>query len=172
MTLAAIAAVLLIATSPASAKPKHHKTAAPQTIIVCTLHGCSDNVVTSTSRVSRTVTRYVDDAVSYLPHPPGCPRVAFCAGGAAVDLWGGNCRDYRNLWQARAWYKFPRSHSPMAGDVAVRQHHVFVLRSHIEGDIWMTADYNSGGHKSRLHAQSIRGYVIVSPSRQHVAQLN
>lgn len=95
----------------------------------------------------------------FLPHPSGCPRVAFCACGAAVEVFG---RAIRSLWPAEAWFKFPRSY-PAPGNVAVRRHHVFVLREHVEGLLWEVADYNSGHHLSRLHERSISGYAIVNP---------
>jgi len=95
----------------------------------------------------------------YLPHPTGCPARAFCACGAAVEIFG---KAIRSLWPASAWYKFPRT-SPAPGMVGVRSHHVFVLRQHVEGSVWIIADYNSGGHRSRLHQRSIAGYVIVNP---------
>ena len=181
-TLAALIAVaLIIAISPASAKTKYHKVASVLQASSCGMDRgvslCPGEGYQQAPRGRRQATvavRGYDVASggSFLPHPPGCPRTQFCACGVAVELFGGNGRDWRNLWQARAWYKFPRSHSPSSGDVAVRNHHVFVLASHIEGDVWMIKDFNSGNHQSRLHARSINGYTIVSPSRSHVAQLN
>ena len=51
-----------------------------------------------------------------------------------------------------------------AGMVAARHGHVFVLgNADIEGDTWMAYDANSGGHASRIHARSLRGYTIVNP---------
>ncbi len=96
---------------------------------------------------------------SFLPHPSGCPRIAFCACGAAVEIFG---HATKSLWAAAAWFKFPRSY-PAPGTVAVRSQHVFVLREHIDGQIWRVADYNSGGHLSRLHERSIAGFTIVNP---------
>lgn len=96
---------------------------------------------------------------AYLPHPSTCPRVAFCGCGASVDLFG---RPVRALYLAAAWLKFPRT-SPAPNMVAARRGHVFVLKRHIQGNIWLAADYNSGGHKSRLHPRSIAGYTIVNP---------
>jgi hypothetical protein len=96
---------------------------------------------------------------TFLSHPSGCPRIAFCACGAAVEIFG---VAKRSLWLAEAWFKFPRSY-PAPGNVAVRRHHVFVLRERIEGLIWRVADYNSGGHQSRLHQRSIAGWTIVNP---------
>jgi len=103
----------------------------------------------------------------YLPHPAGCPWHAFCGCGASVEVFG---RAVRSLWPASAWYRFPRT-SPAPGMVGVRSHHVFVLRSYVGGSIWLIADYNSGGHQSRLHQRSIAGYAIVNPHGSHVAGL-
>jgi hypothetical protein len=94
-----------------------------------------------------------------LPHPAGCPRVAFCGCGASADLYG---RQVRSLWLASAWFKFPRAR-PARNMAAVRRHHIFVLKQHVRGNVWLVADYNSGGHKSRLHQRSIAGYAIVDP---------
>lgn len=68
----------------------------------------------------------------------------------------------RSLWLAANWFKFPRS-APAPGTVAVRRHHVFVLEQHLGGDTWQVYDANSGGRKTRIHARSIAGYVIVDP---------
>jgi hypothetical protein len=84
--------------------------------------------------------------VQMLAHPSGCPSRAFCGCGAAVA----------------AWLRFPRT-SPASGMVAARRGHVFVLRQHIQGNVWMVEDYNSGGRKSRIHPRSISGYTIVNP---------
>lgn len=104
------------------------------------------------------------EAAEILPHPAGCPKRLFCGCGAAVEVFNGVGTAYRALWKASAWFKFPHT-SPAPGTVAVRRNHVFVLRSHIEGNTWLVADYNSGGHKSRLHERSIAGYTIVNPGR-------
>lgn len=107
----------------------------------------------------RATKHVVSSVVSYLPHPSGCPRIAYCGCGAAVEVFGHPRRD---LWLARAWYRFPRSH-PTENAVAVRTHHVFVLKQHMHDDIWLVVDHNSGGHASRLHYRSIAGYTIVNP---------
>lgn len=100
-------------------------------------------------------------------HPPGCPRRAFCGCGAAVRLFGS---PVRSLWLAAAWFKFPRT-APAPGTVAVRRHHVFVLESHLGGSTWLAYDANSGGHRTRLHARSIAGYVIVNPRAMQSASV-
>jgi hypothetical protein len=46
---------------------------------------------------------------------------------------------------------------------AARRGHVFVLEAHVGGDEWMVYDANSGGHATRIHVRSIRGYTIVNP---------
>jgi hypothetical protein len=94
-----------------------------------------------------------------LPHPANCPHVAFCGCGAADEV--GRSND-RSLWLARSWYRFPRA-APRPGMAAVAPHHVFVLKEHIEGAVWLVVDHNSGHHISRIHPRSIRGYTIVNP---------
>lgn len=92
-------------------------------------------------------------------HPPGCPSRAFCGCGAAVRVFGA---PIRSLWLAANWLRFPRT-APAPGMVAARRGHVFVLEAHIGGNIWQVYDANSGGRKTRIHARSIAGYVIVNP---------
>lgn len=160
------AAFLVLTVFPAKAVPRSQA----QNTIICNQQGCSDRLLAQRPSVkivpgdhrgpiSNRRAVAASEGVSYLPHPAGCPARAFCACGASVEIFG---RSIRALWPARAWYKFPRT-SPAYKMVGVRNHHVFVLRSHIQGDIWLIADYNSGGHQSRLHARSIRGYTIVNP---------
>lgn len=96
---------------------------------------------------------------TFLSHPAGCPSRAFCGCGAAVEVFG---RPVRDLWLAANWLRFPRT-SPAPGMVAARRGHVFVLKHEVSPGIWMVADYNSGGHRSRLHARPLGGYRIVNP---------
>jgi hypothetical protein len=63
---------------------------------------------------------------------------------------------------ASNWLRFPRT-APAPGMVAARNGHVFVLEAHVEGDTWMAYDANSGGHATRIHARSLRGYTVVNP---------
>jgi hypothetical protein len=68
-----------------------------------------------------------------------------------------------NLNLASNWIrKFPRT-SPGSGKVAVRNHHVMVLMSHVSGNDWLVHDGNSGGGSTREHVRSINGYIIVDP---------
>jgi hypothetical protein len=140
-----------------------------QPVVVCNHLGCSDTVAHHATRAGvRRMAAIVDDTVTVLRHPFGCPPVQFCACGAAVDLWGGTGRAYKKLWAARTWYRFPRS-TPSRNTVAVRRHHVMVLKSHVAGSRWLVADYNSGRHQSRMHVRDISGYVIVDPGRSRIA---
>ena len=98
-------------------------------------------------------------SVEMLAHPAGCPARLFCGCGAAVEVFGTPRRD---LWLAANWGKFPEA-APAPGNAAWRYGHVFVLKQQMENGEWLVADYNSGGHASRLHVRSIAGYHIVNP---------
>ena len=90
--------------------------------------------------------------------PAGCPS-SFCGCGAALRVFG---RIVPELNLAANWLRFPRT-SPAPGMVAARRGHVFVLEQPLGGDMWMAYDANSGGHATRMHARSLRGYTIVNP---------
>ncbi|MBX9649285.1 MAG: hypothetical protein K2X57_19775 [Xanthobacteraceae bacterium] len=90
--------------------------------------------------------------------PSGCPR-SFCGCGASLRVFG---RIVPELNLAANWLRFPRT-APAPGMVAARHGHVFVLEAHVEGDTWMAYDANSGGHATRIHARSLRGYTVVNP---------
>ncbi|WP_164934468.1 hypothetical protein [Bradyrhizobium zhanjiangense] len=90
--------------------------------------------------------------------PAGCPS-SFCGCGAALRVFG---RVVPELNLAANWLRFPRT-SPAPGMVAARRGHVFVLEQHLGGDMWMAYDANSGGHTTRMHARSLRGYTVVNP---------
>lgn len=98
-------------------------------------------------------------AVTILPHPAGCPARAFCGCGAALDVFGS---PIRSLWLASNWFGFPRAERA-SGMAMVRSHHVAILKQHVEGTRWLVADYNSGGHQSRLHVRDTAGWTIVNP---------
>lgn len=105
-------------------------------------------------------------AETFLPHPAGCPAKRFCGCGASVEIFG---KPIRSLWPSTAWFKFPRS-APGYNKVAVRRGHVFVLKRHLQGNVWLAADFNSGRNRSRLHARSIAGYRIVDPRAVNIAE--
>lgn len=93
--------------------------------------------------------------------PAGCPR-SFCGCGVALRVFG---HIVPELNLASNWLRFPRT-SPAPGMVAARRGHVFVLEQHVSGDVWMAYDPNSGGHATRVHARSLRGYAVVNPHAQ------
>jgi hypothetical protein len=90
--------------------------------------------------------------------PAGCPH-SFCGCGASIRVFG---RIVPGLNLASNWLRFPRT-APAPGMVAARRGHVFVLERHVEGDTWMAYDANSGGHATRIHTRSLRGYTVVNP---------
>jgi hypothetical protein len=90
--------------------------------------------------------------------PAGCP-FRFCGCGASLHLFG---RIIPALNLAANWLRFPRA-AAAPKMAAARRGHVFVLERHIVGKVWLVHDSNSGGRKTRLHARSIAGYVIVNP---------
>lgn len=191
--IAAALAVLLLAAGVADARPRHHHQA--RSAVQTHQEFCGERYCPTEAPASRvaaargampgnipgmdgpqtTETRqrasYGETGVTFLRHPPGCPTRAFCACGAAIDLFG---RNIRALWQVRAWLGFPRDVAAPR-NVAVfksrRISHLFILEHHVGGDQWMVRDYNSGGHRSRLHVRSIRGAVIVNPRASRHAGL-
>lgn len=92
-------------------------------------------------------------------HPAGCPSRAFCGCGASIEVFG---RSIRELWLARNWFKFPPA-APAPGMVAVRRHHVFVIREVRGPGLVLAYDANSGGHKTRIHLRSLAGYSVRNP---------
>jgi hypothetical protein len=101
----------------------------------------------------------------FLPHPSGCPWRAFCGCGVSVRVFG---HPVRELFLASNWFRFPRALAG-AGMVAVRNHHVMFIESY-NGDGNATVyDPNSGGHQTRTHLRSLRGYVVVNPHGSHLA---
>jgi len=90
--------------------------------------------------------------------PAGCPH-AFCGCGASLYLFG---RIIPSLNLAANWLRFPRA-APAPRMVAARRGHVFVLEQHIAGSTWLVHDSNSGRGRTRMHARSIAGFVIVDP---------
>jgi hypothetical protein len=101
-----------------------------------------------------------------IPHPAGCPKRAFCACGACVDLTG---NPKACPWRARDWLKYP-SVAPAPNTVAVRPGHVFVLKRHIGGKTWMVANYNGKNRRSMYSKRSIAGWKIVRPFAVAVAE--
>lgn len=113
----------------------------------------------SESRLQKIHRGAIQTSEAILPHPQGCPRLAFCGCGAAVRLLGS---PVRSLWLARNWYRFPRT-LPAPNTAGVRPHHVIALIQHRYGNVWLAYDANSGHHMTRVHDVDISRYTIVSP---------
>jgi hypothetical protein len=103
---------------------------------------------------------YGSALVRLLPHPPGCPRTAFCGCGTALHVFG---KPIRDLWLASNWFRFPPGR-PGPGMVAVRQHHVFAILRMLSPGVALAYDPNSGGHQTRIHARSLAGYSVRNPN--------
>lgn len=90
--------------------------------------------------------------------PHGCPR-QHCGCSASLHIFG---RIIPRLNLAANWLRFPRV-APAPGMVAARRGHVFVLKQHLHGKVWLVWDANSGRGKTRVHPRSIAGWTIVNP---------
>ena len=122
---------------------------------------------TDTQTAKRVSRKFTDSNGNVIGGPPaGCPRVAFCGCALSIEVFGKSVRD---LWPARGWYRFARTHAS-PGAVGVRPHHVLKLISHVEGTTWLVFDPNSGGHKTRIHERDVRSYVFVDPNSRIVMQ--
>lgn len=103
--------------------------------------------------------RVVRPDAQIVSHPSGCPARAFCGCGASVEVFG---RSIRELWLASNWFRFPPA-APAPGMVAVRRHHVFVIREVIGPGLVLAYDANSGGRQTRIHPRSLAGYSVRNP---------
>ena len=149
---------IVAATAHGTPRHAHHRAHNP---VVCDERGCSDHA----AKADVATAAFAMDAngnpgpTVISRRPDGCPH-AFCGCEASLYLFGAIRADL-NL--ASNWArKFPRT-SPAPGMAAVRNHHVMVLMSHVEGNNWLVHDGNSGGGLTREHVVSISGYTIVNP---------
>jgi hypothetical protein len=149
-----------IVAATADARPRHAHVRGHNPI-VCDARGCSDHA----AQAGVASATFAMDAngnpgpVVISHRPDGCPH-AFCGCEASLYLFGAIRADL-NL--AANWArKFPHA-SPAPGMAAVRNHHVMVLMSHVDGNNWLVHDGNSGGGLTREHVVSISGYTIVNP---------
>ena len=122
-------------------------------------HG-HQRIIHTTDRVA---IQYANDAdhigATVGRRPADCPH-SYCGCEASRYLFG-DVRPDLNL--ASNWArKFPRT-TPAPGMAAVRNHHVFVLMSHVDGNNWLVHDGNSGHGLTREHVRSISGYTVVNP---------
>lgn len=147
---------------------RHHINRYRQPEAIGTVAQCDDRYCVTSARVASTLVnvqrhgRYVPDSTVIGSRPAGCPH-AFC--GCEASLYKFH-RIIPSLNLAWNWVrKFPRA-SPAPGMAAARSHHVMILISQVSGSDWLVHDGNSGGHRTREHVRSIRGYIIVNPNIQ------
>ncbi len=97
--------------------------------------------------------------------PKGCPH-AYCGCGVSLKVFG---KIIPALNRAAEWLRrFPRA-ACAPGRVAARRHHVFYIQSCNDNGTVVAYDPNSGGHKTRIHTVSLRGYQIVDPNSSLLA---
>jgi hypothetical protein len=163
-TIFGISFLSLALIASADAAPRRASHQHQSGVIECNERGCSDHAIrarAATAGNGAVQPRVVTDANGSVigRRPAGCPH-AFCGCEASLYLFG-HIRAELNL--AANWLrKFPRT-SPAPGMAAVRNHHVMVLVSPVDGNDWLVHDGNSGGGLTREHVRSINGYVIVNP---------
>ena len=96
--------------------------------------------------------------------PAGCPS-AFCGCGTSLHVFG---KIIPELNLAANWGRFAPA-NPAPGMVAYRSGHVFAIQS-VNGDGTVVAyDPNSGGHLTRIHTVSLRGFHVVDPHSRRYA---
>lgn len=178
--LVAALAVVLISSAAQAHNHRHYRhhhhqpnhrtidklpTVGRSSIISCNQYGCRG------SQSKRTTDRPIRQARHYNSgrgviggRPAGCPH-AFCGCGTSLHIFG---RIIPSLNLAANWFHFPRA-NPAPGMVAVRNHHVFAIES-VNGDGTVVAfDSNSGGHRTRIHTISLRGYSVRNPHGTRIA---
>ena len=107
-------------------------------------------------------THRVYDRGEIVAHPAGCPRVAFCGCGSALEIFG---RPIRELWLAANWLRFPRTSPHPGAAVVFGRHHVAVIRQVYGDGTVLLYDPNSGRLLTRVHRMSIARGVVVEPRR-------
>ena len=97
-----------------------------------------------------------NDSVTYLPHPAGIRRTAFCGAGAHYALTGeivnGGTWAIADYWPGHYHGSVPVAH--WSG-------HVAIIRQMYGDGTALMEDYNSGGHQSRLWRRSLAGAQIL-----------
>ena len=101
--------------------------------------------------------RPYQSAGQIVEHPSGCPHRLFCACGVSMKIWG-----KAKHMAARDFFKYPRA-APAPGMVAVRTHHVMYIMGVDANGNATVYDPNSGGHQTRIHTRSLRGYGVRNP---------
>lgn len=165
MRLMAAAVVLLAFISSVEARPRHRaqRVSVIEQIVVCDMQGCRADRASGAHPTIRAAVAYEGEIVG--SRPAGCPR-AYCGCGVSLKVFG---RIIPELNLAVNWlHKFPRT-QPAAGMVAARSGHVFLIVSVIDTSTVVAYDPNSGGHRTRIHTVSLRGFRVVDPHGSRLA---
>lgn len=125
-------------------------------------------IVPAHARHYRHVSYARADAGEVVAHPAGCPWRLFCGCGVSVYVFG-KAVVRGGLALASEWGRRFMPAAPAGGNVAWRPGHVFAIKA-VNGDGTVVAyDPNSGGHLTRVHTVSLRGYHVVDPRQVRVA---
>lgn len=169
-TLLAVSTLLILSSTGASARVRADGGLAPSVSDRHSLYPFqyAPDVIKPTRRIARgfhkkTVSHRSGKrdgrSATIVPNHAGCPSRAFCGCSASIEVFG---RNIRELWLAAAWFKFPPA-APAPGMVAVRKHHVFVIREVLSNGRVLAFDGNSGGHKTRIWIRSLAGFSVRNP---------
>ena len=177
--MAIFCAVLLTAVSTtADARPRHKHKAVPATAAVIDIRSLTPNEradyyarggldvpVKNAGRETRIIA-YADGYEGRVVggRPAGCPW-RYCGCEVSLKVFG---RIIPELNLAYNWRKFPHS-SPASGMVAYRSGHVFLIESVVDPQTVVAYDPNSGGHRTRIHTVSLRGFTVVNPHGNRMA---
>lgn len=154
--LAALCAVLLSSSADARPRHYHHKSSMKGQFAFLRNFASRDTIRPIPPGLHRVMATGAGRVVG--GRPRGCPR-QYCGCGASLHIFG---RIIPRLNLAANWLRFPRA-APAPGMVAARRGHVFVLKRHLHGKVWLVWDANSGRGKTRIHPRSIAGFTIVDP---------
>lgn len=173
------AALLATVSTTADARPRHKHKAVPATAAAIDIRsltptermdyyarGGLDVPVKNAGRETRIIAHadVVYEGRVVGSRPPGCPR-AYCGCGVSLKVFG---KIIPELNLAYNWRKFPRA-APATGMVAYRAGHVFLIESVIDAHTVVAYDPNSGGHRTRIHTVSLRGFTVVDPHGSRMA---
>lgn len=118
-------------------------------------------------KVKKRQAPYQSSVAQIVSHPPGCPPRAFCGCGVSLHIFGKAVRA-GGLAIAANWLAFTRA-EPAPGMVAARKGHVFAILENLGSGRVLAYDPNSGGHKTRIHVRSLRGYTVVNPRSRYAS---
>lgn len=162
--MAALATLLFTATVPtgSEARPRHHHrhtTPIASPVSSCDNNGrCHAFDANGNYAMPAAKAGYYYDGRVVGGRPAGCPH-AFCGCEVSLHIFG--CI-IPPLNLAINWGRFPPA-QPAPGMVAYRSGHVFAIEAVNNDGTVVAYDPNSGGHQTRIHTVSLRGFRVVNP---------